>query len=96
MTVLSPRVRTVGIRLSQDEYSALVRLCRKSRARSISDLARGAVMALVNGVGEESALISSVSQNAARMLELEQRLERLTRELADFRAGSRKKPDTAQ
>jgi hypothetical protein len=53
MTVLNVRSRMISVRLSEDEYSALVNLCASSGARSVSDLARNALRMLVNG-GENS------------------------------------------
>jgi len=41
----------ISVRLSEDEYSALVNLCVTSGARSVSDFARGAMRLLV-GDGE--------------------------------------------
>jgi len=49
MTVLKARSRMISVRLSEDEYSALVNLCAASGARSVSDLARDAMQMLVQG-----------------------------------------------
>lgn len=38
----------ISVRLSEDEYSALVNLCAHSGARSVSDLARNALRLLVS------------------------------------------------
>ena len=43
MAVLIPRVRTIGVRLSKEEYAALERFAVESGARSISDVARTAI-----------------------------------------------------
>jgi len=39
----------ISVRLSEQEYSALMNLCTASGARSVSDLARGAMQMLAAG-----------------------------------------------
>lgn len=86
MTVLVPRIRTIGIRLSEEEYSALESFCIKSGARSISDLARTAIYRFVNHSNQEDELISAVNNHDAQVKELEQRLQLLTAEIALLKA----------
>lgn len=88
MSILVPRHRTIGVRLSEEEYAALERYCVESGARSISDLARSAISNFVNRASQEGGLASVVNQNVAQVKELEQRLERLSVELAIFKANS--------
>lgn len=47
MTVFKPRSRMISIRLSDEEYSGLKRLCIAKGARSVSDLARTAMSELL-------------------------------------------------
>jgi TolA-binding protein len=82
MTVLIPRIRTIGVRLSEDEYSTLEKFCVENGARSISDLARHAIWSFVNRANQESALASAVNTHSAQVRDLEQRLEQLTAEIA--------------
>lgn len=88
VTILVPRIRTIGVRLSEDEYSALEKFCVESGARSISDLARTAICSFVNRANQESTLVSVVNQHAAQVKELEQKLKRLSADLAIFTANS--------
>jgi uncharacterized small protein (DUF1192 family) len=86
MAVLIQRIRTLGIRLSEDEYLTLERFCVESGARSISDLARNAIWTSVNRAKQESALASTVSEQSAQVKELEQRLDQLSAEIALLKA----------
>jgi hypothetical protein len=87
VSVLIPRTRTLGVRLSAEEYAALEKFCVESGARSISDLARNAICSLVNQTNQASALLSSLNQHSSQVKELEQRLEMLADELAMLKAG---------
>jgi outer membrane murein-binding lipoprotein Lpp len=91
--VLLPRVRTIGVRLSAHEYTALEKFCAEKGARSISDLARTAIFNHMAASGQENMLASAVNQNAAQVQELQQRIEKLASDLAVFkgrlRAGER-------
>jgi hypothetical protein len=49
MNALNARSRMISVRLSEDEYSALLGLCAASNARSVSDLARNALRMLASG-----------------------------------------------
>jgi len=82
VAVLIPRIRTLGVRLSEEEYSSLERFCVKSKARSISDLARAAICSFMSDGKLEHALTSTVNENAAQVKELQQRIEILTKEIA--------------
>jgi len=93
MTVLVPRHRTIGVRLSQEEYAALEKFCVESGARSISDLARSAIASFLKLAHQENALTSTVSQQALQVKDLEQRIERLSAEIALLRAASTASPD---
>lgn len=85
MAILDPRTRTIGIRVSKDEYAALERFCTTSGARSISDLARTAILKLVSQSGRKKSP-SSKSAYSAQMRVLELKLERLSEELASVKA----------
>ncbi len=84
MSVLVPRQRTLGVRLSDEEYAALEKFCIDSGARSVSDLARTAIWSFVNRATEEGAQAST----AAQLKELEQKVERLSADFATFKVSS--------
>jgi uncharacterized small protein (DUF1192 family) len=81
VSILVPRTRTLGVRLSADEYAALEKFCVDSGARSISDLARAAICSFIQGADRESVLASTLDQNVAQVKNLEQRIVALTAEI---------------
>jgi len=88
MAVLIPRIRTINVRLSEEEYLELERFCAASGARSISDLVRSTMHNVVRGGDRESVLASSINEQSAHMKYLQQRVEELAAELVAFRAGA--------
>lgn len=88
MAVLIPRIRTIGVRLSEDEYSSLEKFCAENGARSISDLARNAIWSFVNRVSQENSLTSAVSQNVAQVKDIEEKIAKLSAEIALLKAAS--------
>ncbi len=76
-----PRERSISIRLSREEFSALERHCVASGARSISDLARNAICSLLNRAHEESALTVTVHEHSALVKSLQGKIEQLTAEI---------------
>lgn len=92
MAVLIPRIRTIGVRLSEEEYAALEKFCVESGARSISDLARNAIWSFVNRANQESALTSTVNENIAHVRDLEQKIARLSTEIALLRTTATAAP----
>lgn len=93
MTIRVPRSRTIGVRLSEEEYSALENYCVEIGARSISDLARAAICNLVRRGDEENALASALNQNVAQVREMQQRIEMLTAEIALLKKDSETRED---
>ncbi|HEV2132756.1 MAG TPA: hypothetical protein VGR47_00700 [Terracidiphilus sp.] len=96
MSVLIPRVRTIGVRLSEDEYLSLEKFCVESGARSISDLARNAIWSFLNQANQESALASALTENVAQVKGLEEKIARLSEEIALLKAASPASPDSAE
>lgn len=86
MAVLMPRARSISIRLSLEEFSALEKYCVASGARSISDLARSAICGLLNRAHEESALTVTVHEHSALVKGLEGKIEQLTTEIGLLKA----------
>lgn len=89
MSVLRRRSHTLSIRVSEEEYLALRRLCAATDARSISDLIRDTVQSLVNSVKPEHSL-------SARMDEFAVQLKNLGRCLEELAARPRHEPNAEQ
>jgi len=89
MAVLIPRIRTINVRLSEEEYLELERFCVASGARSISDLVRNTMNSLVTSRNQENSLASSVIEYSTHVRDLELRVKELAAELASFRVGVR-------
>jgi len=86
VVVLIPRIRTIGVRLSEEEYAALEKFCVENGARSISELARSAICKFINHASAESALAWTVDQNIAQVKELRQRIELLSAEIETLKS----------
>jgi len=89
MSVLIPRIRTINVRLSEEEYLELERFCLASGARSISDLVRNTMNSLITSTNQDSSLASSVIEYSGHVRELELRVKELAAELASFRTVDR-------
>lgn len=87
MAVLIPRIRTINVRLSEEEYLELERLCVASGARSISDLVRSTMHSEVTSKKKNRSLASSVNEYSTHVRDLELRVKELAAELASLRAG---------
>jgi hypothetical protein len=83
MSVFRPRSRIISIRLSEEEYTGLKRLCSDTGARSVSDLAREGMRTLLNGNGttREGALGSWTDEFRLQMRSLDRKIEELTARL---------------
>jgi hypothetical protein len=76
----------ISIRMSEEEFSTLRRMCVATGARSLSDLAREAMRSLLVGVKQETAADATRNENYAQMRDLEQKVEKLSAEVALFKA----------
>jgi len=86
MTVLKARSRMISVRLSEDEYSALVNLCALTGARSVSDLARDGLRLLTSvQVDASSPKLSSDGLQSQIQL-LNQRIEELNERIMSTQA----------
>ncbi len=85
MAILIPRVRTIGVRLSEEEYSALEKFSFESAARSMSDVARAAICKFVRKPVRESSLISAL-EHARQIRDLEQKVSQLNAEVELLKA----------
>jgi hypothetical protein len=88
VAVLVPRIRTLGVRLSEEEYSALEMYSVKSGARSISDVARTAICDFIRRALEESSRATVANEQIAHVENLEQRVSQLIAEIALLRADT--------
>jgi hypothetical protein len=77
MTVLKPRSRMISVRLSEDEYSALQHFCEVTGARSVSDLTRDAVRALMGSPTQSGLSIIEIEEFRAQMDKLNRKVEEL-------------------
>ena len=77
MTVLKPRSRMISVRLTEDEYSALLQLCSATGARSVSDLTRDAMRALLNKQVRETTPSGSIDEFRSRLGNLDQKVNDL-------------------
>ena len=80
MTVQNRRSRTISIRLSEEEYVGLKRLCTVTGARSVSDLTRDAMRLVLNGANKDDVL-------GFRMDEFRAMLKNLDRKIDELAAG---------
>jgi hypothetical protein len=87
MTVLKRRSRMVSFRLSEQEYENLLTLCSSRGARSLSDLARDAMQALLHD-GDRDGLPSLVQRLRKRMDDLDLEVKHLTQLLAEQKSAS--------
>jgi hypothetical protein len=89
MTVLIPRSRKIGVRLSgsEEDDSSLRRLCFAASERNVSDLTRRAEHGLPSGTGREGVLRGDVDEFRSRMSKLDQRIEQLVAEFSTFKTG---------
>ena len=75
----------ISVRLSDEEYSALMRLCLVTGARSISDLARDAMRVLLNSANREVVPGSYMDEFRAQMRILDNKIEHLAAEITTFK-----------
>lgn len=80
MTVRNRRSRTISIRLSEEEYVGLKRLCSVTGARSVSDLTRDAMRVVLDGANKDDVL-------GYRMDEFRTLLKSLDRKIDELAAG---------
>ena len=75
MTVLNPRSRMISVRLSEEEYVALRRLCSLTGARSVSDLTRDAMRILLSGSSKRDDVLGiRVDEFRSQMRSLDRKI----------------------
>jgi len=78
MPVLNPRSRLISLRLTDDEYQALIRITRAEGARSTSELARNAICSFLtrcDSPARETETPERISQIEAELKRLKRVLE---------------------
>ena len=86
MTVLNPRSKMISVRLSEEEYAALRELCSVTGARSVSDLTRDAMRALLNSRNQEEPLRFPAGEFRDQLMSLDHKIEQLASEIANLLA----------
>ena len=77
MTVTNRRSRTISIRLSEEEYVGLKRLCTVTGARSVSDLTRDAMRVLLNGANKDDVLGFRMEEFCVLLKNLDRKIDEL-------------------
>ena len=78
----------ISVRLSDEEYSALRRLCLVAGARSVSDLTRDAMHVLLNGANREDGLRSHLVEFRAEIRNLGKTIEQLAAKVTTLKTDS--------
>jgi len=87
VTVLKPRNRMISVRLSEEEYSALRRICSATGARSVSDLTRDAMRVLLNGANRGDGFGLNMDEFRSEIRNLNKKIEQLAAEIATSKTG---------
>ena len=85
MTVRIRRSRTISIRLSEEEYVGLKRLCTVTEARSVSDLTRDAMRVVLNGAGRDDVFGIRMDEFRTVLKSLDRKIDRLAADLSGIR-----------
>lgn len=89
MTVLNPRSRMISVRLSEEEYVALRRLCSLTGARSVSDLTRDAMRILLSGSSKRDDVLGiRVDEFRSQMRSLDRKIEQLSADITSLKSNS--------
>lgn len=87
MTVRSRRSRTISIRLSEEEYVGLKRLCTVTGARSVSDLTRDAMRVVLNGADKDDVMGFRMDEFGALLKSLDRKIDELAAGITSSRAN---------
>lgn len=78
MPMVTPMVRLISFRLSEEEYQEMKRLCTEEGARSLSDFVRSAFQSLIHDNGRLETILE------LKLRKLEQRLDEIQQDLHDM------------
>ena len=87
MSIRNRRSRTISIRLSEEEYVGLKRLCAVTGARSVSDLTRDAMRVVLNGANKDDVLGVRMDEFRALLKSLDRKIDELAAGIGSTRAG---------
>lgn len=77
MSEMKRRSRMISVRLSEEEYAALRHLCSLMGARSVSDLTRDAMRAVLKRATQDDSSGNNLEEFRAGMRSLEKKVEQL-------------------
>ncbi len=77
MPIQNRRSRTISIRLSEQEYLGLKRLCTITGARSVSDLTRDAMRVVLNGATQNDVLGHCIEESRELLKSLDRKVDQL-------------------
>jgi hypothetical protein len=77
----------ISVRLSEEEYAALIRLCSVTGARSVSDLTRDAMRGLVSSADRGNGPEGHVDEFGAHIRNLGKKIEQLSSEIRTLKAN---------
>jgi Ca2+-binding EF-hand superfamily protein len=77
----------ISVRLSEEEYSSFKELCSVMGARSISDLARDSMYALLNRTDREDVRAISRNEFRTHMKSLDRKLELIAAKIKPSKAA---------
>ncbi len=86
MKIQNRRSRTISIRLSEEEYVGLKRLCTVTGARSVSDLTRDAMRVVLNGANKDDVLGFRMDEFRALLKSLDRKIDELAAGIGSTRA----------
>jgi hypothetical protein len=78
----------ISVRLSEEEYSALRRLCSMTGARSVSDLTRDSMRVLLNGANREDVFGIHMDEFRSEIRSLNKKIEQLAADIAISKTDS--------
>jgi hypothetical protein len=81
MAIQNPRSRTISVRLSEEEYVGLKRLCVITGARSVSDLTRDAMRVVLSGASRDDVLGIRMDEFRSMLKSLDRKIDRLAADL---------------
>lgn len=87
MRVLHPRSRMMSIRLSEEEYLGLKRLCSVTGARSVSDLTRDAMRGILNGASRDDILGLRLDEFRTLLKGMDKKMDHLAARISSLEGG---------
>jgi hypothetical protein len=77
----------ISVRLSEEEYAALRRLCSVTGARSVSDLTRDAMRVLLKGPNREDVPGIHIDEFRSQMRSLDRKIEQLAADITSLKSN---------